>query len=253
MRAGCSSARTPEKLILRLGRLSDMARAEVPVPKLLHADTSCQTFARPFLLLSALEGADSAPSEQAMLEAGRQLRRVHELPIKGFGFLKQSLGNQMTGPYDSWNDVLSRLVDDLQLIVEAGVLGERLHRQLATRLSEAATFSVPVSHFLHGDFHSRHVFTDGPRITGIIDWADVAGGDPWLDVARFCMSDGRNMDAFLRGYLDGEHRSAEMRTKISIYRLVWSALALTWEFAVDGDWISPRVENIERQLKSSEL
>lgn len=170
--------------------------------------------------------------------------------MSGFGFLKQNPTGAMAGPYDSWKRTLAQLVDDLQPLVEAKILAERMHGQLVARLNEAASIVVPNSRFLHGDFHSRHLFTVGVRLAGIIDWSDVAGGDPWFDIARFSMSQDGYTDALLRGYLDGEQLPADFDIRIALYRLLWSTLALTWEFAVDGDWIVPRVEDIERQLQS---
>lgn len=38
--------------------------------------------------------------------------------------------------------------------------------------------------FIHGDLGAEHVFADGDRITGVIDWGDAAIGDPDLDLGR---------------------------------------------------------------------
>ncbi|MDA0174244.1 phosphotransferase [Solirubrobacter taibaiensis] len=38
--------------------------------------------------------------------------------------------------------------------------------------------------FIHGDLGAEHVFADGDRITGVIDWGDAAIGDPAIDHGR---------------------------------------------------------------------
>jgi hypothetical protein len=38
--------------------------------------------------------------------------------------------------------------------------------------------------FIHGDLGAEHVFVDGDRITGVIDWGDAAIGDPAIDQGR---------------------------------------------------------------------
>jgi aminoglycoside phosphotransferase (APT) family kinase protein len=38
--------------------------------------------------------------------------------------------------------------------------------------------------FIHGDLGAEHVFVDGDRITGVIDWGDAAIGDPAIDHGR---------------------------------------------------------------------
>ena len=37
---------------------------------------------------------------------------------------------------------------------------------------------------IHGDLGAEHVFVDGDRISGVIDWGDAAIGDPALDHGR---------------------------------------------------------------------
>ena len=38
--------------------------------------------------------------------------------------------------------------------------------------------------FIHGDLGAEHVFVDGDRITGVIDWGDAAIRDPAIDHGR---------------------------------------------------------------------
>jgi hypothetical protein len=57
------------------------------------------------------------------------------------------------------------------------------------REDNAAALSAPgPGRLVHGDFHPRHVFADGHRITGIIDWGDAASGDPLYDFGRILHS-----------------------------------------------------------------
>jgi len=58
-------------------------------------------------------------------------------------------------------------------------LGERLHSELAERMRMTAT--------VHADFHLANVLADGDRVT-IIDWDQVARGDPMIDVGRVLAS-----------------------------------------------------------------
>ncbi len=54
---------------------------------------------------------------------------------------------------------------------------ERLERLLRERQYSSGAL-------LHLDYHPRNVLTDGMRITGILDWANAAAGDPRADAAR---------------------------------------------------------------------
>jgi aminoglycoside phosphotransferase (APT) family kinase protein len=53
-----------------------------------------------------------------------------------------------------------------------------LHARLRALTAESA------SALLHLDYHPLNIMTDGNRITGVLDWANVAVGDPRVDVAR---------------------------------------------------------------------
>ncbi|MBE2320793.1 phosphotransferase [Solirubrobacter sp. CPCC 204708] len=54
--------------------------------------------------------------------------------------------------------------------------------------------------FIHGDLGAEHVFADGDRITGIIDWGDAAIGDPAIDLGRLMRDFGTPGDERARFY-----------------------------------------------------
>jgi aminoglycoside phosphotransferase (APT) family kinase protein len=41
--------------------------------------------------------------------------------------------------------------------------------------------------WIHGDLHARNILAEGGRITGVIDWGDMAAGDRATDLATFWM------------------------------------------------------------------
>jgi aminoglycoside phosphotransferase (APT) family kinase protein len=53
---------------------------------------------------------------------------------------------------------------------------------LHTRLRVLTSESAPV--LLHLDYHPLNIMADAIRITGVLDWANVAVGDPRVDIAR---------------------------------------------------------------------
>lgn len=60
---------------------------------------------------------------------------------------------------------------------------------------------APVAHrFIHGDLGAEHVFADGDRITGVIDWGDAARGDPGIDHGRLARDFGVEADERARFY-----------------------------------------------------
>jgi aminoglycoside phosphotransferase (APT) family kinase protein len=51
-------------------------------------------------------------------------------------------------------------------------------------LADAAPAPPAQRVLIHGDLGAEHVFVDGDRITGVIDWGDAAIGDPAIDRGR---------------------------------------------------------------------
>lgn len=54
--------------------------------------------------------------------------------------------------------------------------------------------------FIHGDLGAEHIFVDGDRIAGIIDWGDAAIGDPAIDYGRLMRDLGTPGDERARFY-----------------------------------------------------
>ena len=137
-----------------------LAPAGLPVP-VVHARATWQT--RPALLLSWISGAPLLTQAQAQpwrvwqlgVAMGRMHARIHRLPVA---------------------DSLRRALPDW--LARAGELPPGLRRELAS----AAESRQPS--LLHLDFHPLNVMAEGGRITGVLDWANVAVGDRRADLAR---------------------------------------------------------------------
>ena len=65
-----------------------------------------------------------------------------------------------------------------------GALSPALRRTWETAL--AAPIDLPRTWF-HGDLHGRNVLVRDGRFAAVIDWGDVAGGDPACDLAAVWM------------------------------------------------------------------
>jgi aminoglycoside phosphotransferase (APT) family kinase protein len=77
--------------------------------------------------------------------------------------------------------------------------------------------------FLYGDFHLSHVYSDGNRITGILDWARALAGDFNYDLAATSYFLGDEFDEFMRGY--GGETDPE---RIEEYRFVIAQRKVHW-------------------------
>lgn len=224
----------------------------VAAPEIVAFDVDGHRLGRPYVLLSRLSGGPCENDDLALVEAGRQLRMVHGIRVDRFGFFKGAGTGHVppTAPQQAWSDVFAGILPDLDTLEAEGVL----QVALADRLRGAVTShpwaetSAGPGVLLHGDLYPRHVFTDGARLTGIIDWGDAAVGDPLFDLGRLSRAGSQAFDLVLRGYQADIALTADDAAGIIFYRVLWSMLALVWEHRAGGDWFQGHLDAITAGL-----
>lgn len=136
--------------------------------------------------LSDLAGTGAFPG--CIRETARSIANVHalRLPVLGTRGLEKELR-----AVDRWRAVLTGLCPDQRRRLEA--IGQRIRAELAARLRIEAT--------VHADFHLANVLADDFGVT-LIDWDQIAHGDPMGDVGRVLASL-RVSSLRLHGRIDG--------------------------------------------------
>jgi aminoglycoside phosphotransferase (APT) family kinase protein len=215
----------------------DLARTvDIPSPRVI----ALSLISPAYLITAELAGTPlrgglnaelSEPATAVLVEAGRCLRRLHTIH----------------DPSADWPATLLRPIETLDRL--AGILPDHL----ATRLHDTIprfvhTVADIKPALLHGDLHPRHLYAVGNKLTGILDWGDALYGDPLFDLARLTMSGPTSTAAFLTGY-DLSPTPAINHT-LSLYRVIWSLMALHAEHSAGGDWFQPHLETIARELVS---
>lgn len=162
-----------------------MAMAPIPTPQVLWRTP-------PVLALAALPGKplgrlgqpSSVPSS-AWAAAGAAVRMLHDAPLPPW-------------PGKSLDDMASRLDRECEWLVTNGVLPA----DLVTRNRRVAEVALrpwkPV--FTHGDLQADHVFVDGDRITGVIDWSEAGRGDALFDLAIMTLGHEEHLGDVLADY-----------------------------------------------------
>ena len=117
---------------------------------------------RPVLLLEWCDG------RTLIAEIQSRIGRIWRLGVL-FGQTQAAI-HQVIAPVE-----LTQNGDDWLAMV--GTANPRLQAALAT-------FNLRPDRVLHLDYHPLNVLIDGKRITGVIDWANAAAGDPRFDFAR---------------------------------------------------------------------
>jgi aminoglycoside phosphotransferase (APT) family kinase protein len=162
-----------------------IAMAPVPTPQILWRTP-------PVLALAALPGRalgrsrePSAASSAAWAAAGAAIRTLHDAPLPPW-------------PGTKVDQLASRLAHECDWLVANDVLPHQVvarNRQLA---SAAIRTWEPV--FIHGDLHAEHVFVEGDRVTGILDWSEARQGDALYDLATLTLASEQHLDDVIAGY-----------------------------------------------------
>ncbi|UFS97895.1 phosphotransferase family protein [Nocardia huaxiensis] len=162
-----------------------MRLAPIPTPEVLWRKP-------PVLALAALPGTalgrlgrPSPASPRAWAAAGAALRLLHDAP------LPPRAGRDL-------DDLAAELDRECAWIIANNVLPA----DVVTRNRRIAETAIrpwtPV--FMHGDLQVAHVFVDGDRITGVIDWTEAARGDALYDLATLTLGHPEHLDDVLTGY-----------------------------------------------------
>lgn len=162
-----------------------MALAPIPTPEVLWRRP-------PVLALSALPGKalgrlgqPSTASPAAWSAAGAAARRLHDAPLPPL-------------PRRSLDEIASDLDHECGWLLTNGVLPRDVIMR-NRRIAELALRQwTPV--FTHGDLQVTHVFFDGDRITGVIDWSEASQGDALYDLASLTLGHAEHLGHVVAGY-----------------------------------------------------
>ena len=133
-------------------------------------------------------------------DAGERLRAMHEIELEGYGpIISPGRGGHSTW----WRPFLEQARNEnLPFLVDCGALtssdADAIERQLTDAL-ELIPAEGP-RRLLHGNLEGDHLFADGGRFTGFIDFGDMQSGDPAFDLARLAWWDAAMVAPLLDGY-----------------------------------------------------
>lgn len=162
-----------------------MDMAPIPTPEVLWRKP-------PALALAALPGTalgrlgeSSTATSAAWAATGAAVRILHDAPLPPW-------------PGRSLDDITSRLDNECEWLIANDVLPADVvnrNRQIAAAALRPWT---PV--FTHGDLQITHVFVDGPKITGVVDWSEAGPGDALYDLATLTLGHEEHLGVVVAGY-----------------------------------------------------
>jgi aminoglycoside phosphotransferase (APT) family kinase protein len=169
-----------------------MAMAPIPTPEILWRKP-------PVLALAALPGSalgrlgePSTASPEAWAAAGRAARMLHDAPLPPWRARSPSQLASYLG------ELASELDDECEWLVTDGVLPADLVARNRDVADAALRPWTPV--FAHGDLQVAHVFVDGDKVTGVIDWTEAGQGDGMFDLASLTLGHKEHLADVVAGY-----------------------------------------------------
>jgi aminoglycoside phosphotransferase (APT) family kinase protein len=169
--------------------MDQLSQIGLPALKVPAFSAITQAGRSPFLLveeapgrtLTSFEDPESQQMpEQLLVDLGRTLAQVHQVPGSRAGLVDCSKQN-WNGLVGDWNTYLSLHLDNhLHTCAYIGAIDARERNKIESLFIPG--LQGP-SRLLHGDPGHHNMFSDGERITAIIDWEDALIGDPIFDIA----------------------------------------------------------------------
>jgi aminoglycoside phosphotransferase (APT) family kinase protein len=183
---------TRRALILRTGPPDDVhadmelearvqqraAAAGAPVPHILAADNSPAALGNPYLICDAIDGEtivrkihrglDEHGSQRLLQQCAKALAAIHRADPDGIGLTKTE---QLT----EWRDRLDAMSDTTATF------------EWAFRWLDANRPPPSPPALVHGDFRMGNLIVDESGLAAVLDWELVHIGEPYEDLAWFCI------------------------------------------------------------------
>ncbi len=165
--------------------------------------------------------------EGVAFEMGRTLAAIHSVRAAGSGpldvaALTDDECTAPTGVHDSWREFIElNLLEHLNYCKAASAVTVDEAREIEHLFSEMSPLynEVEIS-LLHGDYSGSNLFTDGKRITAVIDWEDARAGDPVYDIAAWATFYRETIHPeFLDGYTSVRSAGTNFDVKFWLYFL----------------------------------
>jgi aminoglycoside phosphotransferase (APT) family kinase protein len=179
----------------------------VTVPRVINFEHRNQTTGLSVMVTEEIPGVcveDEWPRDGLrgiLREAGRQIARVHEVPVDGFGWIDRTSYDKLKAQRRTFQDYFTEfLSSDLQTLERYEFTDEE--RSHIADLMETACRMLDLQDavLVHGDFDVSHVFHSNGRYSGLIDLGEIRGNNRLFDLATFALFD-RSPDRIAYSYV----------------------------------------------------
>lgn len=198
-------------------------------------------------------------------EIGKTVAHLHTIKTKLFGPLDARYAMEKKkgrGLFSSWRDyILLNLNKHIKTCYETGAITSDESKRIKAVFEHVYPLLEDVTpSLLHGDLGNPNIFSDGKRVTAIVDWEDCVSGDPVFDIAfwgTFYANDTyEKRQLFIEGYrsLTQLPKDFEVRYWIYYLRTALSKTVHRHRFNYpDPPGVVPASQRIQKGLREVEL
>ena len=262
------------KIIVRIARnewsgfdseewaLNQCRSLDIPIPKTLFVGEISQEKESvrvsvqnklPGIPLNEIEGKDENFKKKIIVQAGDILNKIHTIKVEKFGSLDDK-GNGSFSIYREYMEDRAKNVPRLiNLEVKTDISGKDISQALEIIKNNDSWFDdVTQSILLHNDFSPKHLLVDEDKITGLIDFETVQGGDPLQEFARWNYYYGEEfpLEWLVEGYGESDLLDNDFESKIHFLRLHFCLNVIDYyEMTENYPGLAHAKQELEKDLK----
>jgi aminoglycoside phosphotransferase (APT) family kinase protein len=184
--------------------------AGLPVPEVLYSDDLDPELGLAVMITAEIPGTSLAHGmpdgtlPTVVRAAGRDLALINRVPVDGFGWIQRETPDdtRLRGEFTEEREFM--LADMESSLVALRREAPELIDVAALRAvidTNRALLDATHATLAHGDFDCTHIFADGRRYSGLIDFGEIRGTGPYYDLGHFRFHDGETIPRALFPHL----------------------------------------------------
>jgi aminoglycoside phosphotransferase (APT) family kinase protein len=159
---------------------------------------------------------------------------VGTIPVAGFGWVRSDRTDvvDLEAEHPTLRTFISRHLEaDLAALERRLVAPGDVEAIRGIVEARPSWLDAEQAQLVHGDFDVTQIYQQDGRYTGLIDFGEIRGADPWYDLGHFRMHDGETLPALvldwlLEGYSTVVPVPADHQQRISFASLLIAIRAL---------------------------
>lgn len=182
------------------------------VPEVVAVSPPAGAFPRSWMIMTEVPGRSIAragsdeEATQAAAAAGRDAAVINSVPVAGFGWVRRDGSARLSAELPGYRQFATSYLPEPWPGGLTDAFGPRQLDALYELAAAERDRPLRFGRLAHGDLDVTHVYAHAGRYSGIIDFGEMRGADPYFDLGHFLLHDGETrptplFGSFLDGYL----------------------------------------------------